>query len=183
MNNKIIRLSLGCGKVDLGPDWKSFDASDYPHLTGRNIINLPYPDNSVDIIYASHVISYFDREEVKNLLLEWKRVLKPGATLRLAVPDFKIIAELYYSGKYGLESFLGPVYGKMKSGGKTIYHKTIYDYTNLKSLLENLGFKNIKRYDQFKTEHADIDDCSFAFLSHMDFKNGTCLSLNIECEK
>jgi predicted SAM-dependent methyltransferase len=178
----MIKLHLGCGPRYI-PGWKSFDASDYPHLTGRSITSLPYADNSVDIIYSSHTIEYFDREEVKNLLLEWKRVLKPGATLRLAVPNFKVMVELYYSGKYDLNAFLGPLYGKMKSGGKTIYHKTVYDHASLKNLLENLGFKNIRLWDWRKVDHGVVDDKSQAYLPKMDKENGTLISLNLECEK
>ena len=33
-------------------------------------------DNSVDLIYASHVIEYFDPIEVVEVLKDWKRVLK-----------------------------------------------------------------------------------------------------------
>lgn len=181
--HKIIKLNLGCGKTDFGSGWKSFDASDYPHLTGRSITNLPYADNSVDIIYSSHTIEYFDRKEVEGLLKEWRRALKPRGILRLAVPNFKIISELYCSGKYDLQSFLGPLYGKIKSAGKTVYHKTVYDYLSLKNLLEDLGFKNIRYWDWRKVDHGIYDDCSQAYLPHMDKENGTLISLNVECEK
>ena len=70
--------------------------------------------NSVDLIYASHVIEYFDRDGVKNLLQEWIRVLKPGGKLRLAVPNFEAMANLYIEKKYPLEKFLGPLYGKIR---------------------------------------------------------------------
>jgi len=177
-----MKLHLGCGPRYF-PGWKHFDASDYPHLAGHSIANLPYANNSVDIIYSSHTIEYFDREEVKDLLLEWKRVLRSGGILRLAVPNFKIMAELYCSGRYTLESFVGPLYGRMKSDGKIIYHKTVYDFNSLKNLLIENGFKNIKCWDWRNVDHGKYDDCSQAYLPKMDKENGVLISLNVECEK
>ena len=37
-----------------------------------------FEDNSIEEIYASHVLEYFDKYEVVNVLKEWNRVLKPG---------------------------------------------------------------------------------------------------------
>ena len=92
----MIKINMGCGWRDFGKDWIHIDGGDYPHLDSKDIFNLPYEDNSVDLIYASHVIEYFNREEVKDVLNEWIRVLKPNGKLRLAVPNFEAMVELYY---------------------------------------------------------------------------------------
>ena len=84
---------------------------------------------------------------------------------------------------YTLDEFLGPLYGKMEMDNKTIYHKTVYDFDNLKSLLNNLGFNSVKSYDWKETEHARFDDHSQAYIPHMDKENGILISLNIECNK
>jgi ubiquinone/menaquinone biosynthesis C-methylase UbiE len=140
------------------------------------------PD-TVDLIYASHVLEYFDREEIKDVIYEWYRVLKPGGRLRLAVPNFAEMAHLYVKQNYPLESFLGPMYGKMKMDGKTIYHKTAYDFTSLAKLVTDTGFCYPAIYDWRDTEHAGIDDHSQAYLPHMDKENGILISLNIETVK
>ena len=64
----MIKINMGCGWRDFGKDWIHIDGGDYSHLDSKDIFNLPYEDNSVDLIYASHVIEYFNREEVKNPL-------------------------------------------------------------------------------------------------------------------
>ena len=122
----MIKLHLGCGWRDFGKDWLHIDGGDYPHLDPlhQDLTNLhSIKDNSVDLIYASHVLEYFDRTEVIAVLKEWHRVLKPGATLRLAVPDFEVMIGLYYEYMIDLKDILGPLYGKMEMGNKTIYHK------------------------------------------------------------
>lgn len=177
-----MKLHLGCGKRNFGPDWVHIDGGDHPHLHSKDITKLPFEDDSVNLIYSSHVLEYFDRTEVINVLNEWNRVLKPGGTLRLAVPDFGAMISLYNQG-HELEKFLGPLFGKMPMGDQTIYHKTTYDFKSLSNVLESIGFTNIERYDWRETEHSHIDDHSQAYIPHMDKENGTLISLNIECKK
>ena len=178
------KINMGCGWRDFGNSWIHIDSGDYNHLDYKSITDLKqFTDNSIDLIYASHVVEYFDREEVIPLLREWKRVLKPCGVLRIAVPDFKQISALYSSDKYRLDNFVGLLYGKMSMGKQTIYHKTTYDFLSLKKVLESSGYKNVKLYDWRTTSHAEFDDHSQAYLPHMDKKNGTLMSLNVECEK
>lgn len=177
------KLHLGCGWRDFGPDWVHIDGGDYPHLKYKDITLLPFEDNTVDLIYASHVVEYFDREEVLSILKEWNRVLKHGAVLRIAVPNFRVISELYLNENMPIEKFLGPMYGKMKMDNQTIYHRTIYDFNSLKNTLESCGFTNTSEYDWRKTEHSMFDDHSQAYIPHMDKENGTLISLNIETIK
>lgn len=179
----MLRLHLGCGKRNFGNGWIHVDASDFPHINSKDIINLSVDDNSVDVIYASHVIEYFDRDEVIHLLHGWKRKMKDGATLRLAVPDFEMMSNLYVEKRIKLTSILGPMYGKMQSGENLIYHKTVYDFESLSQVLHSVGFKNVRRYDWRQTDHAKFDDHSQSYLPHMDKENGTLISLNVECDK
>lgn len=178
-----MKLHIGCGKRNFGSDWIHIDGAIFPHISWHDITKLPYDPDTVDLIYASHVLEYFDREEVIVVLDEWKRVLKKEGVLRLAVPDFESMANLYVENKFQLKSFLGPLYGKMKLNEYSIYHKTVYDYKSIKDVLEQIGFRGVVRYDWKTTSHADIDDHSQAYLPHMDKENGVLISLNVECVK
>lgn len=195
-----IKLNLGCGWRDFGSDWVHIDGGNYPHVKSHDITKLDYEDRSVDLIYASHVFEYFDREEGLNVLREWFRVLKSGGILRIAVPDFEMMGRLYTEGKFPLKNFLGPMYGKMERGmkggetGKIIYHKTVYDFDDLKESLENVGFEKIEKYDWKTTPpHDKIDDHSQAYLPSENFvpteekrfdkEGGYLVSLNVEATK
>ncbi len=178
-----MRFNIGCGWRDFGKDWIHIDGGDYDHLDSDDIFIKEYESNSADLIYSSHFIEYLDREEVIPLLERWKEVLKPNGVLRLAVPNFEVYANLYSSGEYPLDNFLGVLYGKMPMGDETIYHKTVYDFHSLKSLLKNIGMKEIKKYNWEETSHSEFDDHSQAYLPHMDKENGTSMSLNVECKK
>lgn len=179
-----MKLHLGCGKIDFGSDWIHIDGSyEYPHIQYHDIIHLPFDENSVDLIYASHVLEYFDREEVVLPLKIWHKVLKPGGILRLAVPDFKEIVKLYINNNYSLNLFLGPLYGKMLLNNQNIYHKTTYDDISLTNLLLETGFKSVRKWNWKEVEHGHIDDRSQAYIPHMDKENGTLISLNLEAIK
>jgi predicted SAM-dependent methyltransferase len=179
----MIKINMGCGWRDFGTDWVHIDGGDYAHLDYESIEALEFEDNTIDLIYASHVIEYFDRYKVEELLGEWYRVLRPGAILRIAVPNFRALSALYVNGTVSLDRVLGPLYGRMPLGDLTIYHKTAYDFVSLKKVLESCGYSSVIKYDWRETEHATFDDHSQAYIPHMDKENGTLVSLNVECIK
>jgi len=186
----MIKIHVGCGKRDFGPEWIHVDGEQYGHTLGSDVTLQDLYSNIGHVIYSSHLLEYFDREEGLALLKEWHRVLMPGGIVRIAVPDFEGLFEARLKG-FGLDSFLGPLYGKMPMNDKYIYHKTIYDFNSLKNQLELAGFKDVRRYDWRKTEHAHIDDHSVAHLPHdldaITEHNFTekhiLISLNVEATK
>jgi len=184
-----MKLHLGCGKRYI-PGLIHIDLDDYPHIDYRHdIASLPmFADNSVDLIYCCHALEYYDRQEAQEVLKEWRRVLKRGGILRLAVPDFEAIVKVYLKYKdLAHRGILGPLYGEMaiktSEGKRVIYHKTVYDFESLREVLESAGFKNIHRYDWRQTIHKDYDDYSQAYIPHMDKEHGLLISLNVEAEK
>jgi len=179
-----ILLNLGCGSKSI-PGFTHIDLADYPHIDYKHDIKtLPmFKNNSVDLIYCCHALEYFDRQEAEEALKEWYRVLKKGGNLRLAVPDFKAITDVYQKyGELEHEGILGPLYGRIKLGDSLIYHKTVYDFTSLRRLLKSVGFKDVEKYDWHKTIHRNYDDFSQAYVP---FKNeaGILVSLNVEAKK
>lgn len=176
-----MKLHLGCGKKFI-PGYVHIDIIPYDHIDHvSSIDNLSFiKNNSVDVIYTCHVLEHFKRNQTKKVLEEWFRVLKPSGTLRLAVPDFESISEVYTKTK-DLSLVIGPLFG----GQDYLYniHYNIFDFKYLYNLLGDVGFSNIRRYDPFSTEHSSVDDYSMAYIPHMDFENGTCISLNVEATK
>jgi SAM-dependent methyltransferase len=56
---------------------------------------IPFPDQSVDAVYHSHLLEHLDREVVPTFLAEVRRVLKPGGIHRIVVPDLERDARDY----------------------------------------------------------------------------------------
>jgi SAM-dependent methyltransferase len=56
---------------------------------------LPFPADSVDAVYHSHVLEHLDRDVARSFLVEVRRVLKPGGVHRLVVPDLEEACRVY----------------------------------------------------------------------------------------
>lgn len=181
MQEKQIKLHLGCGEKII----PGFINVDVRKLPGVDIIddisNLNrFDKDSVDLIYASHVLEHFGRREYLDILKNWFDIIKPGGILRIAVPDFGAVVEHYNEHK-DLKVLRGFLYG-----GQTYdqnYHYCGWDEKTLIEDLINVGFKIANRYDWRTTEHANVDDFSQCYLPHMDKENGKLMSLNIEAIK
>jgi predicted SAM-dependent methyltransferase len=185
----MIKLHLGCGPRYI-PGFIHIDLVDLSHIDFKHSIGdlSMFNDNSVDLIYCSHALQYFDRIEAFQVLKEWYCVLKENGVLRVAIPNFEAIVEVYRKYK-DLEhrGILGPLYGRIvintSEGEKTLYHKTTYDFKSLKKLLESVGFRNVRRYDWKNTIHKEYDDYSQSYIPHMDKEHGILISLNVEAIK
>jgi len=176
-----VKLHLGCGNRHIN-GFIHIDAVPYSHVDHVSTIDqLPFIEsNSVELIYACHVLEHFQRKRVADVLREWCRVLKKGGILRVAVPDFHALAKIYIKNM-DLNQVIGPIFGRQDY----LYniHYNIFDFQSLSKNLEAAGFGEVKIYDWKKTEHSDIDDYSQSYIPHMDKENGLLISLNVEAVK
>lgn len=181
---ELLKLHVGCGKRFI-PGFVHIDQVAFAHVDHVQDIRClsNFSDASASLIYACQVIEYFDREEVMDVLAEWRRVLAPGGILRLSVPNFAVISRLYQAG-FKLDLFLGTLYGRISDGRNGfVYHRTTYDEPSLRELLGKLGFCEIQLWDWRETEHANVDDFSQAYFPHMDKERGMLFNLNMQAEK
>ena len=178
------KLHLGCGKRYL-PGYIHIDYSSYEHIDYKKpIYPLPFINNSsVDEIYCSHALEYFDYSEGRKVLNEWKRCLSKGGILRLSVPDFDQLIKVYLQKNSDIASIIGPMFGRWEvEKNKFIYHKTIYTRKKLIQALEQAGFTEIDEWNplEFHGSNQDsFDDYSKAYFPHMDFKKGFPISINL----
>jgi len=178
-----MKLHLGCGNRFL-PGYFHMDLCTFPHVNlVHDVRDLSmFTDDSIELIYASHIIEHFDRKEVVHILKEWRRVLTPKGILRLATPNFDVLISLYNNG-CEFTKIAGPLYGRWDTN---FGHKTIYTQDSLYNLLSDAKFDSIIEWDWhniFTGELQGYDDYSKAYIPHMDFENGTLISLNVEAKK
>lgn len=168
------KLHLGCGTKHL----ENYTNIDIRYLPGVDEVNnirflRNYKENSIDEIYACHVLEHFGRWEYKDVLKRWFEILKPGGKLRLAVPNFESICK-YYTKTSDLKSLIGLLYGGQDYDEN--YHYVTFDFPSLKEDLSNIGFTTTQLWN---SEEYSEDDFSKAYLPHMDKENGILMSLNI----
>jgi hypothetical protein len=107
--------------------------------------------------------------------------------MRLAVPDFDKLIEVYLASGRDLNHILGPLFGRMiiqtEKGEQIIYHKLVLNYELLSTVLIQSGFEFIGSWNWRKTEDSDYDDHCQAFFPHMNKDNEILISLNLQCSK
>jgi len=91
-------LNLGCGQR-FHPEWVNLDLHpSNPSVQAWDLqADVPFPEASFDVVYHSHVLEHFSKADGLRLLERCKRVLRPGGTLRVVVPDLERIVQLYLS--------------------------------------------------------------------------------------
>jgi predicted SAM-dependent methyltransferase len=186
-----VKLHLGCGKRYL-PGYIHIDLDREPHIDYPNtdIRDLSmFSDESVDVIYNCGTFEYFDPSETSDVLREWLRVLNPEGILRISVPNFESIVSVYLQNGKDIngEGVLGPLYGKweitpLSNVKETLFHKTVYDYRSLASLLTLAGFSDVKHYNWKDVLPPEYDDYSKAYVPYKD-DTGIQMHLNIEGRK
>jgi predicted SAM-dependent methyltransferase len=118
-----------------------------------NAINkLPYANNSMEVIYSSHMLEHLDKQEANRFLAEAYRVLMRGGVIRLAVPGLRQKVQVYFEGG-SADDFIESLHTcvakpkTLRARLKLIlvgprHHHWMYDEASLCSLLERHGFHN-----------------------------------------
>jgi SAM-dependent methyltransferase len=144
-------LHLGCGTKYL-PGFLNIDGNLFNKidlwLDVRN--GLPFPSNTVDSIYSTHMFEHFYPDELQMLLRECLRVLKPGSGIRLIVPNLasaisaysqKQSAWFYDSFPRHFDSLGGRFSNFVFCDGQ---HRTAFDFSYLDEVLRQSGFREIE---------------------------------------
>lgn len=89
-------LNLGCGQR-FHPEWVNLDLHPCSRAVQQADLRkeLLFPDGSFDVVYHSHVLEHFSRQDGLRFLERCQKVLRPGGILRVVVPDLERIVEFY----------------------------------------------------------------------------------------
>lgn len=172
-------VKLHIGGKEPHPEWKIFDIEARPEVdfVGDAISLVQFTDNSVDAIYASHVLEHFHynlNNEVVRVLTEWHRVLQPGGKLYLSVPNLPTLCSLYLNPELdAMERYI--IMETMFGGQVNQYdvHRVGFDLDFLCWCLAQAGYVKYEVVPEF----GIFEDCSnLAIL-------GTLISLNVIATK
>jgi len=190
-------VQYGCGPCS--PDgWMNFDASPTifferipiigklysknsfrfgPAVRHGDIVKgLPIANNSVDGLYASHVLEHLSLEDCATALKNSYDLLRVGGRFRLIVPDLRARAQKYLdsddslsAGKFLQDTALGQM-GRPKGlvqrlahhfGNST--HRWMWDEPSMLAALHAAGFSQVRR-----CEFGDSGDPMFASVEQKD---------------
>lgn len=141
-----VRLNVGCCKKH-EKDFINLDLNDY----GQDILwdvrdGIPFPDNSVDIIWSQHVMEHFTEVESQAVLREFYRILKVGGTMIHTTPHASDPTSCYFDHKTfwnearvetiptlnGLEGFSVIKNGVTESGNRRSFRELVFEVKKIK---------------------------------------------------
>jgi predicted SAM-dependent methyltransferase len=154
-----LRLNLGCGEYPL-TGFVNVDAEPYAGVDlVAQVPPLPWPDDSATEIWAGHFLEHLDRGRGAELLAEAYRILVPGGTLGVVVPDFREVARRYVQGEdapflwvdgmHDMRNLDELCHFVLFSDCQTSHHQWAYDLASLKRALERAGFIATREIDRF----------------------------------
>jgi SAM-dependent methyltransferase len=119
---------------------------------------LPFPDASVDHVLCSHFLEHVHPVEMEQIVRDFRRVLKSGATVHLVLPDLALQVSEYVQRKQSgdaaaADDFVRRTLLSRESRGRLRYrlleftgafglqHRWMYDRESLSARVGGLGFE------------------------------------------
>ena len=201
---------FGCG-LCAPPEWLNFDASPSLRLQRLPIIGplvpggafgkfpsnvfygdivkgLPIPEDSVELLYCSHILEHLALNEFRQALKHCYCHLNSGGIFRFVLPDLECLARNYLNsddpnaciefmrlsclGKeernYSLTSFLREWLGGSE-------HLWMWDYKGMSQELEEVGFTEIRR--------AKFGDSGISAFDAVEDPDRWTYELGVQCRK
>lgn len=138
-NDTRIKLNLGCGR-DHRAGWVNIDALAElkPDLVHDLSQPLPFANGSVNEVLAQDILEHFTKEDLIGVVSEIGRVLKPGGTLTVRVPNIDAIFEQLANYPDARNQF---IYGTTEETGIFGAHKVGFTPLFLTSLMLEHGLQ------------------------------------------
>jgi predicted SAM-dependent methyltransferase len=151
-----VKVELGAGPVKGKNGWITIDQCDEADINWDLNMPLPFPDESVSIIYSSHVLEHFLYRDLMRLLADCSRVLKPGGSFSVCVPDASIYVQAYLNPETFDRSFLAykpAMVSDLKMDRLNYiaymdgHHRFMFDAENLARVLTEAGLTDVRIRD------------------------------------
>jgi len=167
-----VMVNLGCGS-DVREGWVNIDSTPRAGVRAHDIRQgMPFFNNSVDYIYASHVLEHLDYAVALKLLDECHRALLPGGVLRLVLPDVPRMLQDYARGNVsewrGFDNFVRAAIPGVDTPQPIDYvnalifnvprdpHRYVWDVPRLVDSLRRAGFATAEQMEH--DSRIDRDD-------------------------
>jgi SAM-dependent methyltransferase len=168
-------------RLEIGPGPRRLPGFETLNVVGGRSVDyiadaskrLPFPDQTFDLIYASHIVEHIPWYQTADALREWVRILKSGGRLEIWTPDGLKIARAFVEaeevesldyhndGWWRFNESKDPcvwMAGRCFSYGDGTgaadhpnWHRALFSERHLRNLMTNAGLADIR-----KLERADV---------------------------
>jgi predicted SAM-dependent methyltransferase len=145
-------MKLHIGGKEKKSGWSVINIQSGPNVDYvGDITNLSeFSDDSVDEIYASHVLEHVQQAKVQEALRGMHRILRTQGVLMLSVPDMDILCHLFINPLSNTDIKFHAM--QMMFGGQidaNDFHFMGYNQQFLHYYLQQAGFRDIERVNSF----------------------------------
>jgi len=158
MDRETILVEVGAGDRKGVNGWLTLDINRNCDIDWDVRHGLPFLPGSVAKIYSSHFLEHLTFMEAQSFLDECKRVLQPGGTFSVCVPNARIYIEAYLNSRdLDPKQHFFQVPWAFNNTTRIDYvnftaymngqHKYMFDIENLLFILNSRGFKNVRPRD------------------------------------
>jgi predicted SAM-dependent methyltransferase len=151
------KANLGSFTVMFHHGWVNVDVKDLSEFASKHRYffkqadlsqGVPFPDGHLELVNVSHFLEHLPYSGGEKFLGDLYRSMKPGALVRISVPDTKGLAAKYVAGKISEFDELGNEAGagdsvkfyELLAGG----HLAFYDEESLVKAVKWAGFKLVE---------------------------------------
>lgn len=131
-----MKLDIGSGGAVLD-GWTSVDLY-FPADVKASMLDLPFDDDTVEAINCCHALEHVTKADGVAALIEFRRVLMPGGSLTVEVPDMLWGCRQYLDGRENRPDAYRVLYGEQDREGMS--HLAGYDAETLAKAVLAAGF-------------------------------------------
>ncbi len=150
-------LNIGSGQRPFPKPWTNIDIQDKwsPDIVADGA-TIALDDGSADIIVLHHTLEHYGCGEADLLVRNCYRMLAPGGSLLVFVPDMRALVDMWIKGKIDAQLFMTNVYGAYH-GHEADRHKWGYDRALLLQFLNQCSrWSSADLFDWRKIPGADL---------------------------
>lgn len=151
-------INLGSGQRPFSKPWVNVDCQSRwePDIVANGSSMPMFEDGSGGMIVLHHVLEHFGCGEGMEMLRECHRILAPGGSLIVTVPDMVALVKGWVTGRIDDQIFLTNIYGAYM-GDEADRHKWGFTYERLFNEIESVSsWRCVKPFNFRDVEGADI---------------------------
>lgn len=154
-----LKVHLGSGPINI-QGWVNVDARPYAHvhLVSDGFELREFADGSIAEIYLCHVLEHFSFEEAQILLTKLRAKLCKGGVIRISVPSFDKLIDVYRASGNDLTKVKFALMGGQDY--QYNFHKSLYNQSSLRQLLAQCGYSNMLEWDTRGDFGVELGDWS-----------------------
>lgn len=157
-SNGIKKVQVGCGPHNILLDWWNIDIRAFPGIDQVMDVTQPWLFTGLEYVYGEHFLEHLSLEGAVNFLNNACNSLKPGGTIRLSTPSLEWVLSTHFNlSESSTQQRISSTFA-INRAFHGWGHKFLYSQDFLTSLLENLGWREIKYCEYGKSEQPALTE-------------------------